>query len=658
MGGLQEEVGGGGGGGGGGGWGGGYVVTGTQKYSTDWSILLIRLDAQGNDRWSRMIEHVNDYDEYGLAVTRTVDGGYALAGRYSNYPYYSAIVVKVDSVGNIEWARRFASYRCNDIIQTGDGGYLVACDDIGLLKLDSLGNFQWAKGLPMLDLYRVVPTADGGCAIAGRFYAAVDNELYVARLDSAGNVLWADTLPGTMAFDPPGVGLVATDDGGFAVTARYLHPQRGNEFYVVKLDSAGNVQWARLIGGTAGDYPTDIAQAPDGGYVLTGYTYSFGAGGADVYVVKLDRSGNLLWTRTIGTIDAEYAYSVLISRDGGVVVAGYYDPNSGNAGGYIVKLDSSGNLNTALCPGDQVSSGGILDSLTVVSAPAPVPVDTVFPIFTGAASYGYPVSSSVCGVLCGSTTELWVEACSSYTSPSGKYTWTTSGTYYDTLPDMNGCDSVFIIHLTITDTVHRVLSVSACERYTSPSGQHTWTVSGTYYDTLAGVSGCDTILTIHLTIFQVDTGVIQSGDTLMAVADSATYQWVSCDYGYSLIAGATEQYFVPEVTGSYAVIVMQDSCTDTSACYFVAVPGTGLADHGYSGAIAVRATNTGWMLQFAEVQEYVKVVVRTVTGQVVDEVARRFVRTLYVGKDGKPSGVYVLEVIGVDGRLGVFRVVW
>jgi hypothetical protein len=97
-------------------------------------------------------------------------------------------------------------------------------------------------------------------------------------------------------------------------------------------------------------------------------------------------------------------------------------------------------------------------------------------------------------------------ACHSYTSPSGKYTWTSSNTYNDTIPNHAGCDSIITIHLTIsTGSTSATLNTTACITYVSPSGKYTWTSPGTYMDTIPNRGGCDSIMTIHLTIHTVST---------------------------------------------------------------------------------------------------------------------------------------------------------
>ncbi len=120
-----------------------------------------------------------------------------------------------------------------------------------------------------------------------------------------------------------------------------------------------------------------------------------------------------------------------------------------------------------------------------------------------------------------------------------------------------------------TDTI----SETACDSYTSPSGKYTWTVSGTYADTLTNSEGCDSIISINLTVNTVDISVTQDGINLSANLNGASYQWLDCDNENAKVSGATDQSFTATANGSYAVAITHNSCTDTSACLSVTTVG-------------------------------------------------------------------------------------
>ncbi|CAG5076633.1 YCF48-related protein [Parvicella tangerina] len=169
---------------------------------------------------------------------------------------------------------------------------------------------------------------------------------------------------------------------------------------------------------------------------------------------------------------------------------------------------------------------------------------------------------------------LSVNECYSYTSPSGSATYNTSGTYLDTITNSHGCDSIITIDLSINASYSN-FSETVCDEYTSPSGQYNWTSTGNYMDTIPNAMGCDSVITVSLTVNNVDTSVIQSGVVLNAVSNTGNYQWADCLTGLSPIAGQNNQSFSPIADGEYALIISDNGCTDTSACYVVEGVGLG-----------------------------------------------------------------------------------
>lgn len=110
------------------------------------------------------------------------------------------------------------------------------------------------------------------------------------------------------------------------------------------------------------------------------------------------------------------------------------------------------------------------------------------------------------------------------------------------------------------------LNITACENYTSPSGNYTWHESGTYLDTIADVTGGDSVIVVVLDILEIDTNLIISEINLTSFVSGAEYQWLDCDNEYSIIDGADEQVFIPSISGNYAIQIMDGGCVDTSTC--------------------------------------------------------------------------------------------
>lgn len=152
--------------------------------------------------------------------------------------------------------------------------------------------------------------------------------------------------------------------------------------------------------------------------------------------------------------------------------------------------------------------------------------------------------------------------CENFTGPSGKV-YTETGTYKDIIPNHNGCDSVITIDLTINSSSHTI-SEESCDPI--KVNDETYSKSGTYEQTLTNAKGCDSTLTIEVTIKQVNTEVTQSGNTLTASANNSTYQWVDCDDDNSPIRGETNKTFTATEDGNYAVVVTKDDCSEMSDC--------------------------------------------------------------------------------------------
>ncbi len=119
-----------------------------------------------------------------------------------------------------------------------------------------------------------------------------------------------------------GYSIIQTTDSGYAIAGITWSFGGGGDVYVIKLNANGNIEWTKTIGGDSIDYGYSIIQTTDSGYAIAGYTWSFGAGG-NVYVIKLNASGNIEWTKTIGGSGTDYGYSIIQTTDGGYAIDGY-----------------------------------------------------------------------------------------------------------------------------------------------------------------------------------------------------------------------------------------------------------------------------------------------------------------------------------------------
>ncbi len=334
---------------------GGYAVAGytESKGAGKYDGWIIKLDSQGNMVWDKT--YGGSEDEWLHSLIQTTDGGYAGAGFTSSKGSGIADfwIIKLDSQGNMVWDRTYGGSglaRANSLIQTTDGGYAVAGeDDAWLIKLDSQGNMVWDRNYGQGSfewVYSLIQTTDGGYAVAG-------DDAWLIKLDSQGNIVWNRTYGGSgldCAYS-----LIQTTDGGYAVAGSTSSKGSGTaDLWLIKLDSQGNMVWDRTYGGNWNDWATSLIQTTDGGYAVAGYTRgsfnpSKGSGTQDLWVIKLDSQGNMVWDRTYGGSGLDCASSLIQTTDGGYAVAGF--TSSKGAGKYdvwIIKLDDQGNLISSL----------------------------------------------------------------------------------------------------------------------------------------------------------------------------------------------------------------------------------------------------------------------------------------------------------------------
>lgn len=223
------------------------------------------------------------------------------------------------------------------------------------------------------------------------------------------------------------------------------------------------------------------------------------------------------------------------------------------------------------------------------------------------------------------TSNITASTCDEYISPSGNYTWTTSGTYTDTLINSVGCDSIITINLSVLASSNS-LSETACFHYVSPSGNYTWSSSGIYMDTIPNASGCDSVITIDLTVTTVDNGIVDNQGVLEATANNASYRWLDCANNYAVIPGETNQTFSPQLTGTYAVEITEGNCVDTSDCLTVTAGGIDFIE---ADVIQVypNPTNDRVMIVLKELYPNSQVSIRNVSGEIIYESAVQSVLT-------------------------------
>jgi len=392
---------------------GGFIVAGN-SYSNDGDVLgnhgygdywIVKLDSLGIIKWKKTLGGTNVDVAY--SIQQASDEGFIVAGySYSNDGDVSGNhggfgdywIVKLDDAGNIEWQKALGGTNADvgrSIQQTTDGGFIVAGsssslngdvtgnhgeEDYWVVKLNSSGLIEWQKSLggTGADVARLIrQTSDGGYVVTGYSYSNNGNvtghhgdnttsDYWVVKLNSSGSIEWQKSLGGTVDDDARSV--QPTDDGGFIVAGGSSSNDGNvtgnhgyNDYWVVKLNSSGSLEWQTSLGGTGDDYSLSIQQSSDGGFLAAGYSssddgdVSGNIGYYDYWIVKLNSPGNLEWQKSLGGTDYDAAWSIQQTADGGSIAAGYtasldgdvsgqHDDSTGTFDYWIVKLSAENDL--------------------------------------------------------------------------------------------------------------------------------------------------------------------------------------------------------------------------------------------------------------------------------------------------------------------------
>ena len=340
---------------------GGFVVAGdTESCSNGWSdVYLIKIDENGSMVWEKT--YGGKKNDKANAITQTEDGSFIVAGDTESFSngWSDAYLIKIDENGSMVWEKTYGG-KNGDVVETiaktEDGGFIVAGNtdsftnygwDVYIIKIDKKGNMLWQKahgGSKDDKAYAITQTEDGGFVIAGdtKSFGNGKSDVYLVKIDKNGNTIWQRTYGGK-GWDTARA-ITNTKDGGFIVAGHTDSFGKGwSDVYVIKIGKNGDILWQKSYGGKGWDMAKAIAKTKDGGFIMVGYTESFGNGWNDVYVIKIDENGSLLWQRTYGGSHDDRAYAITKTKDDGFIVAGYTKSfGNGWSDVYLIKIDENG----------------------------------------------------------------------------------------------------------------------------------------------------------------------------------------------------------------------------------------------------------------------------------------------------------------------------
>ncbi len=323
-------------------------------------ILLCAAQLAFSDSWSKT------YGSFGSDsadhMVRTADGGYIVMGGTDSFGVGGDILLmKVSSTGVVSWQKNYGGQLLDQpgiIRQTPDGGYLMIGStqsygaggfDLWLLKLDAAGEIAWqrAYGGPANDLPSGLQlTPEGGSLVLAttNSFGAGSDDTWLLKLDPTGAVMSEYTLGGTGS-NVLG-SLERTKDGGF-VASGFTRDQdvfNAKDGWIVRFTSNGDIAWQKKYSGEMDEWLVSAQETPDGGFIVTGFTESFGAGASDAIAMKLDSEGNILWLYTYGGVSADGGDRIrYTSYDGGyLLVADTSSFGAGFSDTWLLKLDAKG----------------------------------------------------------------------------------------------------------------------------------------------------------------------------------------------------------------------------------------------------------------------------------------------------------------------------
>ncbi len=339
-------------------------------------MWVVKLSSSGEIEWEKTFG--GSAKDEGHTIIQTSDQGYAIVGyAYSddgdlngNYGDGDVWIVKLSSIGNIQWKSRIGGSSLDwgrSIIQTDDDGYTLVGwsysmdgdvsdnhgdSDVWMVRLNSLGVIQWEKTLggSNLDLGNsMIQTTDGGYAITGWSWSgdgdlSVNNgsaDVLVVKTDSNGGIEWKKSFGGG-SFDI-GLSIIQTDDNGFAIAGGAesnngdVNDNHGDsDVWIIKLNASGDIEWKKTMGGSDFDRGHSLIQTGDEGYAILGRTKSNDGdvsennGFVDIWFIKLNSSGEIELEKTLGGSGEDWGNSIIQTGDGKFTILGWTESNNGD----------------------------------------------------------------------------------------------------------------------------------------------------------------------------------------------------------------------------------------------------------------------------------------------------------------------------------------
>ena len=635
----------------------------------DWDAFLVKFNSSGVRQWGTYYGGTAGEAAYHCATDASGNvyltgeakstTGVATTGAHqtSKGSLEDAFLVKFNSSGVRQWGTYYGGsgndYGHSCATDASGNVYLAGDARNSTTGIATTGAHKTTRG-GVRDAF-LVKFNSSGVRQWGTFYGGTgDDKGRSCATDASGNIYLSGYTRST---------------SGIATTGAHQTTFGGatEDAFLVKFNSSGVRQWGTYYGGTSNEIGYSCATDASGNIYLSGYTRStsgiattgahqttYGGGLNDAFLVKFNSSGVRQWGTYYGGTGNDFGWSCATDTSGNIYLSGQTPSTSGIAttGAY------------------QTTFGGATEDAFLVkfdACPATYSQDTITACdsYTWIDGVTYTLSDTtakhtlVNAAGCDSIVSLFltinnstsaidtITACDSYTWIDGVTYSSSDTTAKDTLVNAAGCDSIVSLFLTINNSTSAIDTITACDSYTWIDGV-TYTSSDTSAKhTLVNVLGCDSVVSLKLTINTIDKSVNTSRDTLNAVESGAQYQWLDCGDSYGIIVSETGQSFIASSNGSYAVEITKNGCADTTTCYDINT--VGLGNSFVLSKIKVYPNPTSGNLTI-DAENYKGVEVYDTSGRLIIKSA---LNTIDLEEQSK--GLYLLKV-NANGTTQEFRV--
>jgi len=601
--------------------------------------------------------------------------------------------------------------------------------DIFVQKVDPSGNFLWAKsfGGNAGDVSNVIRIdASGNVYTAGIFRETVDfdpgagtfnitsvglYDAFVQKMDASGNFVWAKSFGGS-SYD--NVKSICIDDLGNVYSTGFFNgtvdfdpgvaisnmtSSGPEDIFVQKMDASGNFIWAKsFAGANSGNIGRSISVDALGNVYTTGNfagTVDFdpgvgtanmtSEGSEDIFVQKMDASGNFLWVKSIGSTSSDISNSISLDNLGNVYITGSFeetvdfDPGAGtfnmtsvgNTNVFVQKMDPTGDFLWAK------SFGSTTDDASGTS----ITVDTLGNVYTTGyfiETVDFDPGEGTNNLTAVGSSDIFIHKMNA----TGNFIWAksfggisndngnsisvdasgnvyTTGFFQETVDFDTGVGTLNMTSAGIYDAfIHKLSQCvltgtdvqTACDSYTWIDG-NTYTASNnTATHTLTNAAGCDSVVTLNLSINSVsDISTTLSGETITATNTNASYQWLDCDNNYSVINNETNPTFTASANGNYAVELTENGCIDTTNCEAITTVGVQENIFGAGLEVYPNPSNGNFSVDLGKIKGNVKINITDINGRLIQssEYNNSQILNLTIAE---PTGIYFMTIESAKQR--------